>query len=243
MVKKKELETLEKLNEERKLDSETKERILKKTFKNIILGTIILLLYIVLMLIAIKLDKNVATLIYKEISIGMLIITLFLFEVAYKKDNDELAITSIEMFFLTIFVLLTPYTFISKTNANALFVGIYFAIYYSMKNLIIYNNVKKEYLSKKIDISEIIKKESQDKLAQEQLEKTRKEKQENIKRKTTKTTNKKAKVVDNTKQNDEVKKRGRPRKNKDIETKTEIQEINEVEPPKRKRGRPKKVKS
>ena len=242
-MKKKELETLEKLNKERKLDSETKERILKKTFKNIILGTIILLLYIVLMLIAIKLDKNVATLIYKEISIGMLIITLFLFEVAYKKDNDELAITSIEMFFLTIFVLLTPYTLISKANANALFVGIYFTIYYAIKNLIIYSNAKKEYLSEKNDISEIIKRESQDKLAQEQLEKTRKEKQEKIIRKTTKTTSKREKKIDNTKQNDAPKKRGRPRKNKDIETKTEIQETKEVEPPKRKRGRPQKVKS
>lgn len=208
-MKKKELETLEKLNEERKLDGETKSRIVNRTLKNFILGTMILLLYILLMLIAIKLDKKVSTIIYKEISIGLLIITLFLFEAAYKKDDDDLAITSIEMFFLTIITLLTPYTIIDKTNRNTLFAGVYFTIYYSIKNLFIYNNVKKEYLSEKNDISEIIKRESQDKLAQEQLEKVRKEKQEKIKRKTTSTREMK---IDNTKQNDAPRKRGRPKK-------------------------------
>ena len=44
-------------------------------------------------------------------------------------------------------------------------------VYYLIKILIIYKKEKNEYLNKKSDISEIIKKESQDKIAQEQLKK------------------------------------------------------------------------
>ena len=41
-MKKKQLETLEKINEDRKLDKETKEKIRKRVLKNFIFATVIL---------------------------------------------------------------------------------------------------------------------------------------------------------------------------------------------------------
>lgn len=184
-MKKKQLETLEKINEERKLNKETREKIAKKALKNLLLATGILLFFAILKLIAINLEKKLAILIYREASVGVFVVTLILFEVAYKKDDDNLAITSIEMFFLSVATLLTPYTLISRTSIYTSTVGVYFAIYYAIKNFIIYRNEKNSYLKEKNDINEIIKKESQDELAQEQLEKIRqeKEKEEKPKRK------------------------------------------------------------
>ena len=98
-MRKKQLETLEKINEERKLDKETKEAIRKKVLKNFLFATGILLFLAVLKLMALNLDKNINILVYKISSVILLVITLVLFEVAYKKDSDTLAITSIEMFF------------------------------------------------------------------------------------------------------------------------------------------------
>lgn len=231
-MKKKQLETLEKINEERKLSKAVKLKIAKKALKNFLIATGILLLFVVLKLMAIKLDKQLASLVFKEISIGLFVVTLFLFEAAYKKDDDNLAVTSIEMFLLSIVTLLTPYILISRTNIYTSIIGVYFAIYYSIKNLILYRNEKNKYLNKKSDITEIVKKESQDKLAQEQLEKLREvpEKQE--------TTSKRG--------------RGRPRKTtsetikntKKTTTKkttNKTEKTQETEAPKRKRGRPRKI--
>lgn len=218
-MKKKELETLEKINEERKLNKETKKKIQKKVLKNFLFATGILLFFAILKLLAINLEKQLIILIYKVLSVSVFVVTLILFEVAYKKDNDSLAITSIEMFFLSILTLLTPYTLISRPSIYTSIIGVYFTVYYMVKNFIIYRQEKKEYLKEKNDITQIVKKESQDKIAQEQLEKIRQEKEENTPKS----------------------KRGRPRKttNKASTKTTEKTEQKETVP-KRKRGRPRK---
>ncbi|MBO5413677.1 MAG: hypothetical protein J6A29_05280 [Clostridia bacterium] len=182
-MRKKQLETLEKINEERKLDKETKEAIRKKVLKNFLFATGILLFLAVLKLMALNLDKNINILVYKISSVILLVITLVLFEVAYKKDSDTLAITSIEMFFLSIITLLTPYILINRPNVFTSIMGVYFTIYYAIKNFIIYRKEKSRYLKEKNDIPQIIKKESKDELAQEQLEKSKQENEEKPKRK------------------------------------------------------------
>lgn len=182
-MRKKQLETLEKINEERKLDKETKEAIRKKVLKNFLFATGILLFLAVLKLMALNLDKNINILVYKISSVILLVITLVLFEVAYKKDSDTLAITSIEMFFLSIITLLTPYILINRPNVFTSIMGVYFTIYYAIKNFIIYRKEKSRYLKEKNDITQIIKKESKDELAQEQLEKSKQENEEKPKRK------------------------------------------------------------
>lgn len=182
-MKKKQLETLEKINNDRKLDRGTREKIAKKAFKNFIFAIVILLFFIVLKLIAINIDKQVAIFIFKVLSVISLAATLILFELAYKKDNDSMAITSIEMFFLSVITLLTPYILISRTSIFTSSIGVLFVIYYLIKNFIIYRNEKNIYLKEKSDINQIVKKESKDELAQEQLELLRKQKEEKPKRK------------------------------------------------------------
>ena len=223
-MKKKQLETLDKINEERKLSKEIKEKIAKKVLKNFLFATGILLFFAILKLMAINLEKQLTIQIYKICSVVLFVITIILFELAYKKDSDSLAITSIEMFFLAIITLLTPYILINRISIHTSIIGIYFTIYYCIKNLFIYRKEKNKYLNQKSDINQIVKKESQDKLAQEQLEKISQEKEVKIKKKTvskknTKPTSKKVvkdtnKTATEEKQNETKtpKKRGRPKK-------------------------------
>lgn len=170
-MKKKELAELEKLNKEMKLTDEVKEKIAKKALNNFLIALNILLLFIILMIAARNITKNITILIYKATSIALFIFTLILFEVAYKKDNDEIAIHGIEMFFLSIVTLLTPYIFIEKTSALTSAVGAYFMAYYILKNLVVYKKEKNMYIREKSDISEIIKKESQDPKVKEERNK------------------------------------------------------------------------
>lgn len=174
-MKKKELETLEKLNEERKLDKETKQKIQKKVLKNFLIALVILLIWESFKFIAINFEKQNATIIFNEVSIGIFLITLFLIEMAYKKDDDSLAITSIEMLFLSIATLMAPYMLISKPKIYTSIIDVYFALYYAVKNFYIFRNEKKAYIKEKNDIKDIVKKESKDELAKKQLEKINEE--------------------------------------------------------------------
>lgn len=181
-MRKKEIETLDKINEEKKLSKEMKGKIIKKVFKNFLLAVGILLFFIILMLIERNINKKMAILIYRILSFLLISITIVLFETAYKKDSGAIAATSMEIFFLAIITLLTPYTLISKPNVYTSSVGVLFVIYYIIKNFITYKHERKEYLKEKNDINEIVKKESQDKFAQEELDK-KDQKQEKPKRK------------------------------------------------------------
>ena len=189
-MKKKELEQLEKLNEEKKLTKEVKTKIEKKVFNNFLMALDILLLFIILAVSAKFLHRMQTLILYKISSVVLFVFTLILFEVAYKKDNDEICVHGIEMFVLSVVTLLTPYIFIKRPNIFTEIVGAYFTAYYILKNLVIYKKERKKYIKGKSDITQIIKKESQDELAQEQIEKNKQP--EKVK---------------------QVKKRGRPKKN------------------------------
>ena len=170
-MKKKELEELEKINKERKLSSEIKEKIGKKALNNFLMSLDILLLFIILMITGRNLNKETTVAIYKISSVVLFMFALIIIEVAYKKDNDEIALNSIEILALSVVTLLTPYIFIERINVTGTIVGCYFTAYYILKNLVIYRKEKNKYLRQQSDISQIVKKESQDVLAQEEINK------------------------------------------------------------------------
>ena len=182
-MKKKEMEKLEKLNEEKKLTKEVKEKIRKKAFNNFLIAADIILFFIILVISARNIEENITLIIYRISSVIFLILTLIVFETAYKKDDDELAIHGIEMLVVSIVTLLTPYIFIKKTKILTSFVGGYTAAYYILKNLIIYRKEKAKFLKEQSDIPQIILKESQDEKAQEEKQKQAKKVEEAPKRK------------------------------------------------------------
>lgn len=183
-MRKIQLETIEKISKERRLNKETKDKINKQVFWNLILSITILIFFIVLKYISINIEKNLCLIIYKTLSTILLIITIVLFEIAYKKDGSTLiTITSIETLFLAITTLIAPYFLIERNNMWNSMIGIYFTVYYIIKCFIIYKNEKNKYLKEKNDIIQIVKKESQDELAKEQLERNKPKIEEKPKRK------------------------------------------------------------
>lgn len=174
-MKEKSLEELEKINESKKLSKEVKDRISNKVFSNLIIAIDILLLFMFFMVAQNRLSKTELSIFYKVTSMLLLMLTLVLFEIAYKKDNDSLCVSGIEMLVLSIIILVAPYFCLEKSATFAEITGSYYAAYYILKNLYIYKKEKKEYLKEKNDIKEIIKKESKDELAIEFNEKVKQE--------------------------------------------------------------------
>lgn len=170
-MRKKEIEKLDKLNEEKKFTIDVKDIITEKILNNFFIALDILLLFIILIIAGKKLSKDMALIIYRTSSIAFLIFAFCLFEISYKKENDEMAINGIELLLLSITVLLTPYFLIEKPKILTSIMGVYFSFYYIVKNVCIYKIEKNKFLKNKSDINQIIKKESQDEMAKVEKEK------------------------------------------------------------------------
>lgn len=238
-MKAKEIEKLDKINEEKKLSQEIKNEIAKKALNNFLIALDILLLFIILIITSRNLNKEITTMIYKISSTVLLVFTLILFEVAYKKDDDSITVHSIEMLVLSITTLLTPYIFVDRPTTFTLIVGAYFTAYYILKNLVIYKKEKNKYLRQTSDIAQIIKKESQDDLAKKQKEEMRKQNIKEDKAEPQKATSKK-KVGRPKKENNELNEK-KSNKNQKTKAKQQIQKENVVEVKTKKAGRPRKT--
>lgn len=155
-------EKLVKIEEEIKkqttIPEERKKKIIKRIFKNIMIAIVVVtyLIFINLGYYNIEPAKFLVDLqVFSIITIG---ITIIIFEIAYKKDSDELAIYGIESLILSICTLLTIFIgakYRDKFSYIMNAIAILFAIYYVAKSIIIYVKMSKKALKRVSDIEKI----------------------------------------------------------------------------------------
>ena len=91
-----------------------------------------------------------------------LFVAIFIFEIAYRKDDDDLAIQGIEILVLSAYTL-TSQHITKKYNFNfknySLVASYIFAIYFIVKCIVIYTKGRKEMAEDYSDIKEIVKKD------------------------------------------------------------------------------------
>lgn len=138
---------------------EENKTFLQQLIKNIIVFFTMLIYFVCISLIFIKIGEPVTFKLIKISSLFILFLSIGIFEVAYHKDEDSLAITGIEVLALAIHTL-TSFNVINKigfTFDNYMLVSCFIIfIYYLLKSIIIYTNEKREYLKSLSDISEIV---------------------------------------------------------------------------------------
>ena len=162
VIDNKTMETIEKEIEKQKTIPEKEQnKMNKKIFKNIIMGSMIVLYFIFINLGFYNLAEStylVDLQVFSAITIG---ITIVIFERAYRKDSGEITIHGIEMLFLSILTLLTlfihssfyeRYTYIINSMATL------FATYYAIKSTVIFVKMKKVIMKENSDVRKIIKK-------------------------------------------------------------------------------------
>ena len=156
---------MEKIEEEivkqKSIPKEEKKKIYKKTFKNILLGALIILYFIFINLGFYNINETTYLTDLRVFSGITIIATIVIFEKAYKKDDDEKAIFGMEMLILSIATLLTLYVYDNFNNKftyiiNA--VAILFALYYAIKSTVVYIKMRKKAKKDNNDIRKIIKK-------------------------------------------------------------------------------------
>lgn len=186
--------------------NEVKEKYLKKIYLNILKAIIILFYFFVLNQAYANISSEHFELGIKVLTMVFLFIAIFMFEIAYKKDDDNLAIQGIEI------LVLSAYTLTSRHITNkfhfdfrtySIVASYIFAIYFVLKCIVIYTRGRKEEAEELSDIKEIVKKEEPKK---KEASKRIKEETLNVKPKTTIPKQKKS-VNENTENDGEPKKK------------------------------------
>ena len=159
---KKNIEKLEKVIEEKKkLPKEVKEKINSKAFENIIVAAAIIVYLAALYFGMTNIPTETYIIILKVLSIVLLIGTIFIFELGYKKDNGEIWLHGIEAMLIGVFSLYLIYLysfFYSNFGTLMIIVGIVCLVYFAIKIIIIQRRIEKEYNKSLTDIGEIVKK-------------------------------------------------------------------------------------
>lgn len=158
---------------------EVNEKYLKEIYLNILKAIIIVLYFFVLNLACEKVSA-----IYLERGIQIftmifLFIAIYIFEKAYKKDDDNLAIQGIEILILSAYTLTSRHItnkFNFEFKTYSLVASYIFAIYFILKCIIIYTKGRREIAENYSDVREIVKKEEP--VIKEATKKTKKENKE-----------------------------------------------------------------
>ncbi len=158
-------QNIEKLEKEvidkKQLPKEEEEKINKKLFENIFIADILMVFFYLLSLGSLNIETPVFLKDLKVFSMGLIVLTIILFEISYKKENANLCIHGIECLVLAIVTLFSSYIYMIQMKEFHIYSAIVayaFAIYYVGKSIIIYKKMKKQYIASLSDINEIIKK-------------------------------------------------------------------------------------
>ncbi|MCI8411152.1 MAG: hypothetical protein HFJ40_01625 [Clostridia bacterium] len=200
-----------------KLPKEISQEILKKIFKNLLKAICIMIYFVVLNLAytKIKSERLIGDI---QVFSGMFLLSgILALEKAYKKDSGEIAISAIELIFMSLHTLsiihvinLFKYDFRTYLLTSSYI----FSIYYVLKSIILYTKGRREYLKTLSDISDIVKKDEPIKKEAKKRNTTVIEDEENKKEEKLKESKEKVKKQkeDNKKENKPQKRRGRQKK-------------------------------
>lgn len=166
LPRKTQIETqLETIEEQIKKNNTTFKEEISKVYKDIfinIIYAIVILIYFILLIIGYNtIEKNIFLVGIKILSIVSIILTICVYEIAYKKDSGKLAKRGIELMFLSIWALISLKIYLHYNNkfvSSMTSVALIFAIYYVGNSIIIYMRQKKEAKKYRNDIRKIAKK-------------------------------------------------------------------------------------
>ena len=141
---------------------EVNEKYLKEIYLNILKAIIVVLYFFVLNLAYENINSEYLEIGIKIFTMIFLFIAIYIFEKAYKKDDEKLALQGIEILVLATYTLTTEHI-TTKFNFNfksySLVASYIFAIYFVLKSIIVYTKGRKELAEDLSDIREIVKKD------------------------------------------------------------------------------------
>ena len=174
----KEIQIEKELENKRKLSKEVKDDINKKVFTNLDFSILYMMLMISINILYLNIDLPEFITGVKLFSVLSIVVTVAVFEAAYRKENIEIMFYGIELLIFSIIVMYIPYIYIyleDKIRQIFILTPFFFAIYYVEKSIFITLKLSIDYRNNISDVKEIVKDEEKSSYLDEESTKIIKE--------------------------------------------------------------------
>lgn len=152
----------EKLEKTKKMPQDIENKLNKKLIENISMAIAIIVYFMSLIFGKERINATNYTNLLKTYTMCLGILSIIIFEFSYKKESVKSMYTGIEVLILSIVTMFSIYICKVQELKYIFYLALFayaFSIYYLIKDILIYNKTKKEYLKTLTDIEEITKKE------------------------------------------------------------------------------------
>ena len=152
----------EKLEKTKKMPQDIENKLNKKLIENISMAIAIIVYFMSLIFGKERINATNYTNLLKTYTMCLGILSIIIFEFSYKKESVKSMYTGIEVLILSIVTMFSIYICKVQELKYIFYLDLFayaFSIYYLIKDILIYNKTKKEYLKTLTDIEEITKKE------------------------------------------------------------------------------------
>lgn len=152
------------IEEKRKITDDVKKKIDNEVFYNFLLAVVIMTYMFFINFGFLNLNIEAFKIYIKILTLIIASLTIFFFELSYRKDNLKYTLTGIELLVCATIVVYIPYIYM-RTNKVikqlVMLVPLYYGVYYSIKNYIIYKREVFKYQNNLSDVKEIVKNEEE----------------------------------------------------------------------------------
>ena len=152
----------EKIEKTKKMPQDIENKLNKKLLENISMAIAIIVYFMSLIFGKERINATNYTNLLKIYTMCLGILSIIIFEFSYKKESVKSMYTGIEVLILSIVTMFSIYICKVQELKYIFYLALFayaFSIYYLIKDILIYNKTKKEYLKTLTDIEEITKKE------------------------------------------------------------------------------------
>lgn len=152
---------IEKMDTIKKLSKEEKRGAYKKGIVPLLEGIVVIIFTFALTFVYYKCQVNVCDMVYKIVSMVLLLGAIALFEIAYKKNNGEIGLIGVEILVLAITTLVGFYVYTlpeykEHFETYMMVVGIGFAGYFVIKMIVRFIKAKKKHNDNISDVKKIV---------------------------------------------------------------------------------------
>lgn len=151
---------VEEITQKRKMTQEVKEKLKQKIWLNLCLAIGVMLYFCGMDAVYLYASSEISMVVFKILAMVAILLTVIVFEVAYRKENGSLAIIGIELLISSVIVLYMPQIYAHSNQVIGqvfLLTPLFCAVYYTGKAIVIYRKTEKSYQNHLSDVKEIVK--------------------------------------------------------------------------------------
>lgn len=163
------------IEKKRRLPKSVKETISTDIFQNLVAAIIIMAYLSAINIVYYKFETNIFEEYMKYFALGLILVTIIIFETSYRKSSFKFCFIGIELLACSVLSLYIPYIYLHTTRAlrtGIMILPACLLVYYAIKSLLIFKQKQFHYQNNLSDVKEIVKETEKTSYLDEESSKT-----------------------------------------------------------------------